>query len=194
MRKPNYFRCRKHRCNTDNRIKFTHHVNEAFQWSQMVGFVCLVVEKAFDAVWRLGLVHKLNSIGLDNWVITWINPFLSKRNVFVKINSTVSDSFSPTTGVPQGSSIFPNFLLIYVFCSPQLKAQISQCPDDFALYYRSRGAKLIQKHLQSSLNSLTDWCDSLKIIINPNKSYYLIFKNPSKKETSIELNIKSNTN
>ena len=55
---------RKHRCTTDNLIKLNKPVNEIFQWSEMVGFVCLDVEKAFD-VWRLGLVHKLNSIGLN---------------------------------------------------------------------------------------------------------------------------------
>ena len=51
---------RKHRCPTDNLIKLTQHVSEAFQWSEMVGFVCLDVEKAFGAVWRLGLVHKFD--------------------------------------------------------------------------------------------------------------------------------------
>ena len=55
---------RKHRCTTDTLIKLTHYVSEAFQWSEMLGLVCLDVEKAFDAVWRLGLIHKLNSIEL----------------------------------------------------------------------------------------------------------------------------------
>ena len=55
---------KKHRCTTDNLIKFTQHVIEAIQWSEMVAFVCLDVKKAFDAVWHLGLVHKLNWIGL----------------------------------------------------------------------------------------------------------------------------------
>ena len=166
-------------------------MSEAFQWSEMVGFVCLDVEKAFDAVWRLGLVHKLNSIGLNNSVIRWINSFLSQRNVFVKkINSSVTDSFRLTAGIPQGSVIAPILFLIYVSHLPQLKAQISQFADDFALYYRLRSPKLIQKYLQSSLNSLINGCDSMKIKINPNKTHYLIFKNPSKKKPSIELNIK----
>ena len=55
---------RKHRCTTDNLIKLLQHVSEAFQWSEMVDFVCLDVKKEFDVVWRLRLVHKLNSIGL----------------------------------------------------------------------------------------------------------------------------------
>ena len=42
---------RKHRCTTDNLIKLTQHVSEDFQWSELVGVVCLDVEKAFDAVW-----------------------------------------------------------------------------------------------------------------------------------------------
>ena len=132
---------RKQRITTDNLIKLTQHVSEAFQWSEMVGFVCLDVEKAFDAVWRLELVHKLNSIGLKISIIGWINSFLSQRNVFVKIYSTVTDIVSPTAGVPQGSVIAPILFLIYVSGLPHIKAQISQFSDDFALYYRSRSLK-----------------------------------------------------
>ena len=105
---------RKHRCTTDNLTKLTHHVSEALQWSEMVGLVCLDVEKAFYAVWRLGLIHKLYSIELEIPIIKWINSFLSQRNVFLKTNSTVGSSFCPTTGVPQGSVIAPIPFLIYV--------------------------------------------------------------------------------
>ena len=156
----------------------------------MVGFVCLDVEKAFNAVWRLGFIHKLNLIGLNNSVIGWINSFSSQRIVFVKINSIVSDSTSPIAGVPEGTVIALIHFLIYVSRLPQVKAQISQFADDFALNHRSRSPKLIQKRLQSSLKSLIDWFDSLKIKINSNKYRYLIFKNPSKKEFSLELHIK----
>ena len=41
---------RRNRCTTDNLHKLTQHVTEAFQWSEMVGFVCPYIEKAFDAV------------------------------------------------------------------------------------------------------------------------------------------------
>ena len=60
---------RKHHCTTDNLIKLTQHVSEAFQLSEIVVLVCLDAKKAFDAVWRLGLVQKLNSIGLKKSVI-----------------------------------------------------------------------------------------------------------------------------
>ena len=155
-----------------------------------VGLVCLDVEKAFDAVWRLGLIHKLYSIELKIPIIKWINSFLSQRNVCVKINSTVSSSFCPTAGGPQGSVIAPILFLISVSRLPELKAQISQFADDFAWYYRSRSTQLIQKNLQSSLNSLIDWRDLLKLKINPYKTQYMIFKNPSKTESELNLKIK----
>ena len=136
----------------------------------MVGLVCLDVEKPFDAVWRLGLIHKLNSIELNIPIIKWINSILSQRNVYVKINSTDSASFCLTSGVPQGSVIAPILFYIYVTGLPKMKALISQFADDFALYYRSRSTQLIQNNLQSSLNRLVDWCDHLKFKINPNKT------------------------
>ena len=48
-------------------IKLTQHVIEAFH-SEMVGLVCLDVEKTY-----LGLFHKLNSIGMNNSKKSWIN-------------------------------------------------------------------------------------------------------------------------
>ena len=36
---------RRNRCTTDNLLKLTQHVIEAFQWSEMGGFVCLDIEK-----------------------------------------------------------------------------------------------------------------------------------------------------
>ena len=83
---------KKRRCTTENLIKHTQHLSEAFQWSEKFGSLCLDAEN-FDSVWRLGLIHNLKSIGLKTSVIRWINFFLSQRNICVKINSTGSDSF-----------------------------------------------------------------------------------------------------
>ena len=60
---------RTNRCTTDNLLKLTQHVTEAFQWSEMVGFVFLDFEKAFDAVWRLGLQNKVLQIGVHKPLI-----------------------------------------------------------------------------------------------------------------------------
>ena len=73
---------RRNRCTTDNFLKLTQHVTEAFQWSEMVGFVCPGIEKAFDAVWRLGLQNKLLQIGVHKPLIKWVNSFSAQRSIF----------------------------------------------------------------------------------------------------------------
>ena len=180
---------RANRCTTDNLLVLTRHISEAYQWSEMVGLVCLDVEKAFDAVWRLGLNDKLFKIRIQTKIIKWVNSFLSQRNVYVKIKNTRSEKFSPTAGVPQGSVVAPILFLIYVSNTPETPAEISQFADDFALFYRSKSSQLIQSKLQASLNTLIKWCDKLEIKINPAKTKYMLFKNPSKRQTNLSLNI-----
>ena len=172
---------RRNRRTIDNLLKLIQHVTEAFQWSEMVRFVCLDIERAFDAVWRLGLQNKLLQIGVHKPLIKWVNSFLFQRSIFVKINISKISSFSTLAGVPQGSVIVPILFLVYVSGIPEIPAQISQFADNFALYYRSRSCKKIQEKLQYSLDKLVKWCEKLKIGINPGKTNFMLFKNPSKK-------------
>ena len=72
---------RRNRCATDKLLKLTQHVTEAFQWYEMVGFVCLDIEKAFDAVRRLGLLNKLLQVGVHKPLIKWVN-FFALREAF----------------------------------------------------------------------------------------------------------------
>ena len=64
--------------------------------------------------------------------------------------------------------------------------QISQFADDYALYYRSRSCRKIQEKLQYSLDKLIKWCEKM-IRINPGKTNFMLFKNPSKKVSSLDL-------
>ena len=152
----------------------------------MVGLVCLDVEKAFDAVWRLGLIDKLIKIRIQTKIIKWVNSFLSQRNVYVEIKNTRSEKFSPTAGVTQGSVVAPILFLSYVSNIPEKPAIISQFADDFALFYRSKSSQLIQSKHQASLNTLIKWCDTLKVKTNPAKTKYMLFKNLRKdKQVSV---------
>ena len=95
---------RKHRYTTDNFIRFTQHLTEAFQLSEKVSTVWLNLKKRPNVcdVW---LIHKLKSIDLNVWIIKWKNSFLSQRNTYVKITTTVGGQFCPKIGVPKESVI-----------------------------------------------------------------------------------------
>ena len=116
----------------------------------MVGYVCLDIEKAFDAVLRLELQNKRLKIGVHKPLIKWVNCFLTQRSIFVKINNSKSSTISTIDGVPQGSVNAPILFLVYVSGIPE----IPQFADDFAFYYRSRSCRIIQEKLQYSLDKL----------------------------------------
>ena len=164
---------RRNRCTTDNFLKLTQHVTD--------------IEKAFDAVRRVGLQNKLLQIGVHKLLIKWVNFFLYQRSIFVEINNSKSSTFSTLAGVPQDSVIGPILFLVYASGIPEIPAQISQFSDDFALYYRSHSCRIIQEKLQYSLDKLIKWCEKLKIRINPGKTNFMRFKNPSKKVSSLDL-------
>ena len=111
------------------------------------------------------------------------------KKFYVKIKYTRSEKFSPTAGVPWGSVVAPILFQIYVSNIPETPAEISQFADDFALFYRSNSSPLIQSKLQATLNTFIKWCDKLKTKLIPAKTKYMLFKNPSKRQTSLSLNI-----
>ena len=177
------------RCTTDNLLDLSQYITEAFQWSEIAVLICLDVEKAFDAVWRLGLISKLMKLEVDEVVIRWVNAFLSQRKVYVKLNGFQSSSFSPSAGVPQGSVIAPILFIAYVAGVPDLPCKISQFADDFALYGRSRYPQILEKRMQESLDRLGTWCKEQKIRINAGKTKFIVFKNRKNRKCHIDLRI-----
>ena len=180
---------RANRSSTDNLLTLTQYVAEGFQASEVTGLVCLDVEKAFDAVWRFGLLNKMRELKFDPRYIFWVNSFLSRRSLVVKVNSFNSFTFSPDAGVPQGSVVAPILFLIHVAKPPVTEAKVSQFADDFGLYYRSKSAKLLQLKLQRALNELINWCHEMKIKINPQKTKFMIFKITRARRADIKLTI-----
>ena len=146
-------------CTTDNLLTLYHLVTEAFQWSIMLGFICLDVEKAFDVVRRLRFQDKLRRIGVHKPVI---KELTSQRIIFVKVNNSKRSTISTLAGVPQGSIIAPILFLVYVSGISDLSAQVSQSVDDLILYYRSCSCRIFQEKPQFSLDKLFKCCEKLK--------------------------------
>ena len=107
---------------------------------------------------------------------------LTKKNLR-KNQQYKKETFPPTAGVLQGSVVAPILFLIYVSNIPETPAEISHFADDVVSFYRSKSNQLKQSKLQASLNILIKWCDRLKIKINPAKTKWMLFRNPSKKQT-----------
>ena len=72
------------------------------------------IKKAYDMVWRHGLLEKIYKLGIRGHMFNFIERFISGRTF--KVN--VGGSFSPVTdlenGIPEGSVIAPTLFSIYI--------------------------------------------------------------------------------
>lgn len=65
------------------------------------------IEKAYDTLWREGLLIKLDRIGVGGRMYNWILDFLFERTFQVRIGEETSASYDILNGTPQGSVISP---------------------------------------------------------------------------------------
>ena len=72
------------------------------------------IEKAYDMVWREGLLIKLRQMGIKGRMFQWVKDFLSGRRIMVKINEELSSEYMVENGTPQGSIISPILFLIMI--------------------------------------------------------------------------------
>ena len=68
--------------------------------------VCAIffdLRKAFDSVPHRSLIEKLESIGINQYILRWIVLYLSGRSQYVVLNGERPPTLAVISGVPQGS-------------------------------------------------------------------------------------------
>lgn len=75
--------------------------------------VSLDVTKAFDSVWKKGLIYMMKAGGVHMNTLAMINSFMSNRTAVVMLGDTRSEEFPIKRGVPQGSKLGPTLYSIY---------------------------------------------------------------------------------
>ena len=148
--------------------------------------VCKDVEKAFDTVWKEGLIYKLfttDSLGIPDLLRKSLASYLTDRTIRIKHANHISAPFTPKAGVPQGSVLAPLLYIIYLNDRPKtLRGNDNPNTETLNIFYAddnnmaiSGGALNLFANARKEIDHMAQWETKWRIKINPKKSKILIF-------------------
>lgn len=107
------FAFRKHHSTVAQLARLTDCVTHGFNKNKHTGLVLLDMEKAYDSVWVEGLMYKLISFEVPEYLIAFLDSYLTGRSFAVTVDGCLSPTNWTTAGLPQGAVLSP---LLYVVC------------------------------------------------------------------------------
>ena len=147
-------------------------------------YTCFVdFSKAFDTIWRKGLIAKLNSFGTEGKMLNIIKDLYSGTNGHVTVGEFMSDNFKISLGVKQGDPPSSFFFNIYMdeLCTNLLETE-TEAPiindnkvpclfwaDDLLLISKSK------QGLQKQIEIVDQYCSDWKLTLNVEKTKIVIF-------------------
>ncbi|MFI5407427.1 MAG: RNA-directed DNA polymerase, partial [Nitrososphaerales archaeon] len=156
--------------------------------------ITLDYTRAFDLVWKDGLLIKMMSLNISGNILQWTRSFLTDRGNIISINNTHSHSYTLENGIPQGSCLSPTLFLIMMNDFPELSKFTSQAlfADDGNIWRSGTNLKQITHHMQQDLHTIENWSTKWGFILNPGKTTGILFSRQHSQEP-IHLSIKNKT-
>ena len=172
--------------------KYVYHHNEKI-------YACFVdFKKAFDSVWHDGLLFKLLQINVGGCLFNLIKSLYSNSTCSIKIGQNQTRPFSYARGVRQGCILSPFLFNLFINDIPFSFEKILSDPfvlpngaklnsllyaDDLVILSRSKIG------LQNCLNTLSSYCSTWLLSINPQKTKVMIFQKRAKKNIDANFHI-----
>ena len=173
-------------------VRLQNAVSDAFHQGKKLLAVFVDIEKAFDMVWREGLLLKLSQKNITGNMYNFINDFLHNRSITVKVNGHLSNVTEIGNGIPQGSVISPTLFNVFINditkalsqqdgnkIHPANKLNLTLFADDSAFWRTGRYGLFTQ--IQKDLNNLNKWALSWGIKVSLTKTVSMLFSHKSSK-------------
>ena len=135
------------------------------------------LSKAFDTVDYALLLNILHRTGFARDTCCWFQSYLTGRSQCVKAGGAQSGFLPISKGVPQGSILGPVLFTLYI---NNIALSLNNChahfyADDTIIYCSADSAQLATENLQLSFNVLQDSLRELKLVLNADKTKFMLF-------------------
>ena len=149
------------------------------------------LEKAFDSVWRDGLLVKLHRFGIRGRLWKWIEGFLRDRKARCHLKGQYGPIFFTTVGLPQGSVIYPIFFIIFLQdISKEISSNGVKYADDGTIWVTGNDIKDLLNR-EEDLRKIYSWTAKWRMNKNYEKQKFVLSQKSettNKNELEISLN------
>ena len=182
---------RQFRSTKDQLAVLTQDIEDAFQEKKKVLAVFFDLSKAFDKVWKEGLLLKLLR-GVHGKMYKWLSDFLFKRTARVKLDGMISRQVKLREGVHQGGAVSPTLFLVYMDdITTTVPRHVSNTlhADDFAVWCAEEHTTTAVHHIQNTISEVCSWAESWALQLNTTKAVSTLFTlSTAKEKVSLRLN------
>ena len=175
-------------------LSITERIKELVDSGNFVCGVFVDLEKAFDTVNHKILCEKLNFYGLRGNINSLIQSYLTNRKQYVSINGFESDVKEISCGVPQGSSLGPLLILLYIndFRLCLVNTECGHFADDTFILFHSKSLGTIESVVNCELKFASKWLRLNRLSLNAKKSELIFFRSPQHSLNYDDISIKFN--
>ena len=169
---------------TTDHIYLLKHIIKKYTSENKKLYTCFVdLTKAFDSVWRKGLLNKIKQIGITGKIYNIIEYIYSNTTYSLIQNNKVTKPYINHEGIKQGDNLSTLLFNFYLNDIPQYlnkqytdpihindsKMNTMMFADDLLLLSTSANG------LQNNINILTEYCEKWKLKINIKKTKIMTF-------------------
>ena len=98
----------------DALLMATQTIEDAFDNKEKTIMVLYDMAKAFDKIWRYGLMMKMKQKGIPKAYVRWVKSWMEDRSAKVRFREAISKPRVLKAGVPQGGVLSPLLFLMFI--------------------------------------------------------------------------------
>ena len=171
---------RKRRCTTDQCLRLSQFVNDGLQSTNKERTVLMLFDysKAYDTVWRTGLLQKMLDIGVPLRFVQWTTAWLTNRIARVQLNGVTGRCRTFKEGLPHGSVLLPLLFVLYIndlLWNFSESTMVSAYADDLALACRGRKKEDVALRMQAEVDRVVSWSQQARLTLNAAKCEVAFF-------------------
>ena len=169
---------RQYRSTEDQTTHLSQIIEDAFQAQKVTLATFIDLQKAFDKVWKDGLLVKLLRYGIGGHMYQWTKSYLHNRRARVLVDGHSSRKVLLRQGVPQGGVLSPTLFILFINdLVPELPKGVHAAlyADDLVLWCSEEYATTATHRMQLALEKVAGWAETWSVTINREKTTATLF-------------------